>query len=438
MHGNHGASFVWKLFSSFDLVNSINSAACRVIPRCRISGDSNLISVLNLGNQALTGVFPKTTQTAVTCAPLELVWCPASGLLQLHHSFNPSEMYGEGYGYRSGLNASMVEHLNAKAGRLERMVDLQGGDVVVDIGSSDATLLKAYQISGLQRIGIDPSAEKYRKFYTSGIRLISDFFSKEALQKELGSKRPRLITSIAMFYDLEDPNQFAQEVADLLPEGGVWHFEQSYMPTMLRQNSYDTICHEHLEYYSLQPVLKILQKAGLTPIEVLMNSTNGGSFAVTAVKGKTTLSRDQRMIDWLLAEEDRLGLCSPAPFRAFEDRVFHHRESLRRLISSLRADGKKIFGYGASTKGNVILQFCGLGPRDIEAIVDVNPLKYGCFTPGSHIPIISEDEGARRNPDYYLVLPWHFRDFILRKEAGYLARGGRMIFPMPEIEIVTA
>jgi hypothetical protein len=241
-----------------------------------------------------------------------------------------------------------------------------------------------------------------------------------------------------MFYDLEDPNQFAQEVADLLPEGGVWHFEQSYMPTMLRQNSYDTICHEHLEYYSLQPVLKILQKAGLTPIEVLMNSTNGGSFAVTAVKGKTNLSRDQRMIDWLLAEEDRLGLCSPAPFRAFEDRVFHHRESLRRLISSLRADGKKIFGYGASTKGNVILQFCGLGPRDIEAIVDVNPLKYGCFTPGSHIPIISEDEGARRNPDYYLVLPWHFRDFILRKEAGYLARGGRMIFPMPEIEIVTA
>jgi hypothetical protein len=144
------------------------------------------------------------------------------------------------------------------------------------------------------------------------------------------------------------------------------------------------------------------------------------------------------MIDWILSEEDRLGLCSPAPFRAFEDRVFHHRESLRRLIFELREDGKRILGYGASTKGNVILQFCGFGPNEIEAVVDINPLKHGCFTPGTRIPIISEEDGRKMNPDYYLVLPWHFRDFILRKESSYLAKGGRMIFPMPEIEIVTA
>jgi hypothetical protein len=241
-----------------------------------------------------------------------------------------------------------------------------------------------------------------------------------------------------MFYDLEDPRKFAQEISEIMPEGGIWHFEQSYMPTMLRQNSYDTICHEHLEYYSLHPVLKILKDAGLTAVEVLMNATNGGSFAVTATKGKTPIPTDQRMIDWILSEEDRLGLCSPAPFRAFEDRVFHHRESLRRLIFELREDGKRILGYGASTKGNVILQFCGFGPNEIEAVVDINPLKHGCFTPGSRIPIISEEDGRKMNPDYYLVLPWHFRDFILRKESSYLAQGGRMIFPMPEIEIVTA
>ena len=169
-----------------------------------------------------------------------------------------------------------------------------------------------------------------------------------------------------------------------------------------------------------------------------MNSTNGGSFAVTAVKGKSSYPRETKIIDWLLAEEERMGLGTSAPFLAFAKRVFHHRESLRRLILSLRSDGKRILAYGASTKGNVILQFCGFGPNEIEAVVDVNPAKHGQFTPGSGIPILSEEEGRKRSPDYYLVLPWHFRDFILRKEAPYLARGGRMIFPMPEIEIVTA
>ncbi|MCX6935601.1 MAG: class I SAM-dependent methyltransferase [Verrucomicrobia bacterium] len=416
----------------------MSSCGYRTIEKCRMSGNTHLIPVLSLGEQSLTGVFPKSLNDPVTKGPLELVWCPTSGLLQLRHSFDAGEMYGEGYGYRSGLNASMVDHLAAKAKRLERMAGLKAGDTVLDIGSSDATLLKSYTTSGLRRVGMDPSAEKYRTYYLSGIQLIPDFFSAEQFQKVAGSARPALITSVAMFYDLEDPALFVREIASLLPEGGIWHFEQSYMPTMLRQNSYDTICHEHLEYYSLEPVLHLLQEAGLRPVEVLMNSINGGSFAVTAVKGKSSYPEDRRIIDWLLSEEDRMGLHSPAPFRAFEERVFHHRESLRRLILSLRADGKRILGYGASTKGNVILQFCGLGPSEIEAVVDVNPAKHGRFTPGSGIPIISEEDGKKINPDYYLVLPWHFRDFILKKEAAYLAQGGRMIFPMPEIEIVTA
>ena len=410
----------------------------QAITECRISGDKKLIPVLSLGDQALTGVFPKSPTDKITRGPLELVWSQRSGLLQLAHSFDPGEMYGEGYGYRSGLNASMVEHLTSKAKRLERICGLTSGDSILDIGSSDATLLKAFTVKGIRRIGMDPSAEKFRSYYTDGIQLIPDFFSTKKFQKATSKVRPKLITSIAMFYDLEDPSGFVNEIASLLPDGGIWHFEQSYMPTMLRQNSYDTICHEHLEYYSLKPVLDLLDYAGLLPVEVLMNSTNGGSFAVTAVKGKSSYPRETKIIDWLLAEEERMGLGTSAPFLAFAERVFHHRESLRRLILSLRNGGKRIFAYGASTKGNVILQFCGFGPSEIEAVVDVNPAKLGRFTPGSGIPILSEEEGRKRNPDYYLVLPWHFRDFILRKEAPYLARGGRMIFPMPEIEIVTA
>jgi len=410
----------------------------QAIRECRISGDKKLIPVLSLGEQALTGVFPTSPTDKITRGPLELVWSQRSGLLQLAHSFDAGEMYGEGYGYRSGLNPSMVEHLTSKAKRLERICGLTSGDGILDIGSSDATLLKAFTVKGIQRIGMDPSAEKFRSHYTDGVQLIPDFFSAEKFQKATSKVRPRLITSVAMFYDLEDPSGFVNQIASLLPEGGIWHFEQSYMPTMLRQNSYDTICHEHLEYYSLKPVLELLDHAGLLPVEVLMNSTNGGSFAVTAVKGKSSYPQETKIIDWLLAEEERMGLGTSAPFLAFAERVFHHRESLRRLIHSLRNDGKRILAYGASTKGNVILQFCGFGPNEIEAVVDVNPAKHGRFTPGSGIPILSEEEGKKRNPDYYLVLPWHFRDFVLRKEAPYLARGGRMIFPMPEIEIVTA
>ena len=410
----------------------------RAITKCRISGDEKLIPILSLGDQALTGVFLKSPNDKITRGPLEIVWSQRSGLLQLAHSFDPCEMYGEGYGYRSGLNASMVEHLTSKAKRLERICGLTSGDSILDIGSSDATLLKAFTVKGIRRIGMDPSAEKFLSYYTDGIQLIPDFFSVEKFQRAISMVRPKLITSVAMFYDLEDPSGFVKEIASLLPDGGIWHFEQSYMPTMLRQNSYDTICHEHLEYYSLKPVLELLDHAGLSPVEVLMNSTNGGSFAVTAVKGKSSYPRETKIIDWLLAEEDRMGLGTSAPFLAFAERVFSHRESLRRLILSLRSEGKRILGYGASTKGNVILQFCGFGPQEVEAVVDVNPAKHGRFTPGSGIPILSEEEGRKRNPDYYLVLPWHFRDFILRKEASYLARGGRMIFPMPEIEIVTA
>lgn len=401
-----------------------------------MGGGSHLVTVLNLGMQALTGVFPKTRDEVIGEGPLELVWSPASGLLQLRHSFQPSEMYGDNYGYRSGLNQSMVDHLAHKVRQLERLVPLAAGNVVLDIGSNDCTLLKAYATTGLERIGIDPTGAKFSSYYPAEVKLVPDFFSAAAYRKAT-TRKATIVTSIAMFYDLDDPISFAREVASVMADDGIWHFEQSYMPSMLRLNSYDTICHEHLEYYSLQAVQKILAAADMKIVDVVMNNVNGGSFAVTAVKSANHSVRANRpVIDWMLDQEERMGLGTPKPFRDFEERVFRHRDDLTRLIRSLTADGKKVLGYGASTKGNVVLQFCGLGPADIPAIAEVNADKFGRVTPGTRIPIISEQEARAMKPDYFLVLPWHFKDGILRREKDYLASGGKFIFPFPEIEIV--
>ena len=389
-----------------------------------------------MGNQALTGVFPKTPYDSVTVGPLEIVWCPSSGLLQLKHSYEPSEMYGENYGYRSGLNQSMVDHLTNKIRYLERLVSLNDNDVVVDIGSNDCTTLNAYKNKNISRIGIDPTGKKFLHYYPENVRLVPDFFSANAYHS-IEKKSARIITSIAMFYDLESPIQFAKEIESILDVNGIWHFEQSYMPSMLRLNSYDTICHEHLEYYSLNSVQKIMEKSGLKIIDVVMNSINGGSFAVTATKiTNKSIKVNHAVIDWLLEQEIKMGLNTEKPYIEFKERVFRHRDDLKRLIGNLNRDGKKILGYGASTKGNVMLQFCGLTAKDIPAIAEVNPEKYGRITPGSHIPIISESEAKSMKPDYFLVLPWHFKEGILRRESEYLASGGRFIFPFPEIEII--
>lgn len=410
--------------------------AYREIQHCRISASDHLVSVLDLGRQALTGVFPQSETAPVTVGPLQLVWCPESGLLQLKHSYEPGEMYGENYGYRSGLNQSMVNHLTDKVAYLQKLAFLKSGDLVLDIGSNDATTLKAYSVGNIKRVGIDPTGSKFAAYYPSEISLVPDFFSADAFRSV--TKQPaKIVTSIAMFYDLEAPIEFAREIESILADDGIWHFEQSYMPSMLRLNSYDTICHEHLEYYSLSVVKPILEKVGLRLVDVVMNAVNGGSFAVTAAKASnTTVKSNRAVIDWLLNQEDRMGLNTPRPYRDFEERVFRHRDDLTRLIRTLNVDGKRILGYGASTKGNVVLQFCGLTTSDISAIADVNTEKFGRVTPGTHIPIVSEKDARAMNPDYFLVLPWHFKEGILRREKEYMENGGKFIFPFPEIEIV--
>lgn len=405
------------------------------INKCRISGSTNLIQVLSLGEQHLTGVFPKSIKETVTKGPLDLMWCPESGLLQLKQSYSQDEMYGDNYGYRSGLNASMVKHLTNKVHSLEKLVPLKEKDLVIYIGSNDATTLKAYK-SKCRKVGIDPTGNKFKEYYTEDIALIPDFFNQAVFTKKFPGEKAKIITSIAMFYDLENPAQFVKDVYSCLDEEGIWHFEQSYMPSMLRTNSYDTICHEHLEFYSFKVIKNLLESCDMRVVDVQMNAVNGGSFAVTACKKSSKLKSNLPIINWMLRQEDDMGMDTPKPYRDFEERVFKHRKNLMDLINALTEDGKKVFGYGASTKGNVLLQFCGFTTKQIPYIAEVNPQKFGCFTPGTNIPIISEKEAHAMKPDYFLVLPWHFKNSILEREKEYMENGGKFIFPLPEIEIV--
>lgn len=405
------------------------------ISKCRISGSTNLITVLSLGEQYLTGVFPKTTDESITKGPLDLVWCPESGLLQMKHSYNLDEMYGDNYGYRSGLNKSMVKHLTNKINALERLVELSENDLVIDIGSNDATSLKAYK-SKCKKVGIDPTGNKFKEYYTDDISLIPDFFNASSFKRQFDEAKAKIITSIAMFYDLESPKQFVQDIFECIDTEGIWHFEQSYMPSMLRTNSYDTICHEHLEFYSFKVVKELLESCDMKVVDVQMNAINGGSFAITASKKAAKYKPNIPIINWLLQQEIDMQLDTITPYKEFEERVFKHRKNLKGLVEALVADGKKIFGYGASTKGNVLLQFCGFTKEQIPYIAEVNDQKFGSFTPGTNIPIISEKEAHAMKPDYFLVLPWHFKNSILEREQDFIENGGKFIFPLPEIEIV--
>ncbi len=410
----------------------------KMIERCRMCGNDGLASVLDLGEQALTGVFPRDASESVTRGPLQLLKCHgdgACGLVQLRHSYDSGEMYGANYGYRSSLNRSMVQHLGAKVAALLQRFPPVKGDLVLDIGSNDGTLLSFYP-QELRLVGMDPTAAKFRDFYQPRIEVIADFFSAPAFAARFGDAKAKIVTSIAMFYDLEDPAGFVEQIARVLHDEGVWHFEQSYLPTMLERNAYDTVCHEHLEYYGLRQIEWMLSRSGLRLLDVELNDINGGSFAVTVGKDGSSHTSNAAAIERVRAAEKLADLDILAPYQAFEKRVFEHRTQLLTLLDRIAGEGATVFGYGASTKGNVILQFCGLTAARIPCVAEVNPGKFGCVTPGTHIPIVSEAEAHARCPDYLLVLPWHFRGNLIEREAEFLARGGRMIFPLPDIEVV--
>ena len=401
---------------------------------CRFCKSNKLVDVINLGKQSLTGVFPKNVKDKVTRGPLIVALCKNCSLLQLRHSYNTEELYGLNYGYRSSLNSSMVNHLRNKAITLVKNYKITKKDFIIDIGSNDGTFLNFFK-NYKNLIGVDPTIAKFKKNYNKEITQIEDFFPSNILNSKIKLKKAKLITSFSMFYDLEDPFEFSCQIKKMLTRDGVWQFEQSYMPFMLKQNSYDTICHEHLEYYSLTIIKKILEKAELKILDVEFNNINGGSFSVTATHGNSKKKSNQKIISWLLGEEQKMELNKPKVYLDFADRTKKHKKSLLNLLQKLKRNKKKVSGLGASTKGNVILQYCKIDKSLLKNIYEINTDKFGKFTPGSNIKILSDKKINKNNCDYLLVLPWHFKDHIIKKEKKLIQKGIKLIFPLPEIEI---
>ena len=404
------------------------------INNCRSCGSKKLKSAFDLGSQKLTGVFPKSKKESVPSGSLALVFCENCSLLQLLNSFNPDTMYGDNYGYMSSLNSSMISHLKKKAKKINNFVNLKADDVVIDIGSNDGTFLSFFS-SRVKLVGIDPTIKKLSKFYRKDILKIPNFFSAVELKKKI-TKKVKVVTSISMFYDLENPIKFAEDIYEVLDKDGIWHLEQSYMPMMLKNNSYDTICHEHLEYYSLESIKYIFDKVGFKIIDLEFNDINGGSFSITVCKKNSKFKEVPKIIDWLLYKEKLYKYNELASFKHFFENVKKHKKIFRDLLLNLKDMKKKVIGYGASTKGNVILQFCNINEKLLPCIAEVNEFKHGRFTPGSKIKIIPEKDALKMSPDYFLVLPWHFKNFILKKEKKFLSKEKKIIFPLPDIEII--
>ena len=306
---------------------------------------------------------------------------------------------------------------------------LQDGDVVIDIGSNDGTTLGFYS-PNLTRIGIDPTAAKFREHYPPGTTVVSDFFSASAALNASSGQQAKAVTSFSMMYDLENPQLFVNEVAEVLASDGVWIFEQSYLPLMLERIAFDTICHEHIEYYGMRQIDWLLARAGLEAIDVELNDINGGSFAVTAShKGAFSISDS---VEQVRAQEQALWNNAPVAFSEFADATHQSSAELRAFVRTQLDNGKTIAALGASTKGNVLLQFAGFTATDIAVIGDVNPDKYGCVTPGSWIPIVSQEEALKESFDFYIVLPWHFRQFFINSTDF---SGHSLVFPLPRLEV---
>ena len=404
--------------------------------RCRICGNRALTEVLNLGLQALSGRFLNTGARDVPRAPLVLVKCQQCHLLQLKHSVEPLELFTDGYGYRSGINNTMRNHLAGIVESVRTTVSLAPGDVVLDIGCNDGTLLRCYSDNGLIRVGIDPLANTFRACYPEHFVIRADFFSARVALSASGGRKAKVLTSIAVFYDLENPHAFVRDIKGILAPDGIWVLEQSYMPTMLEKNAYDTVCHEHLEYYGLKQIKYLTEAHELRVFDVHFSQINGGSFRVSVCHADGPYATNVSCIEGILRREAERGLDAVEIYEAFGRRVETLREQLVDFVTAECGRGKTIYLYGASTKGNTILQYCGLDTSLIVAAADRNSEKWGRRTPATNIPIISEEEARAAKPDYFLVLPWSFRDEFIARERAFSRQGGRFIFPLPEIEIV--
>lgn len=414
-------------------LNQING-----IENCRVCNKNKLVPILSLGNQCIINFTDEINQKT-NSSPLELVLCNQNeggcGLLQLKHTVPPSMLYKK-FWYKSGVNQTMKNELTDIVNSAEKIVNLVSNDIVMDIGANDGTLLRAYKTKNLILVGFEPAENLMEEAKQGTTKIINDFFNYENFKKEFGNKKAKIITSIAMFYDLENPNKFVEDITKMLDENGIWIIQMNYLSKMLENNAFDNIVHEHLEYYSLNSLEHLLTKYGLEVFDVELNDINGGSIR-TYIKSKKckkhpTTNSVQQIRDY----EERLSLDNPETYYQFATRIKNLKKQTFDFIQSEIKKGKKIYVYGASTRGNTLLQFYTLDNHLINAAVDRNPVKWGKSTIGTNIPIISEEQARRENPDYLLILPWYFLEEFKIREKSYLQKGGKFIVPLPEFTII--
>lgn len=425
-----------KLFQSH-IVNMQGAGYCT---HCRICKSDQLIDVIDLGPQYNTSKFPVYGKVRID-KPTHIVLCLCSkcDLLQLRHCEQQDELYKQdgGYGYESGISNTMRAHLQKyHTEMLDTVSSIHDGEIVVDIGSNDATMLNFYD-TRIRRIGVDPTGVQFSENYKkNNIELLPDYFTKQSFNKMFGDVKCKVISSIAMFYDLPDPIQFAKDINDILHDDGIWTCEQSYLPTMIKKCSIDTICHEHLEYYSLKQIKWIADEAGLKIINILFNESNGGSFRIYfAKRASDKYVENVDLINQVLGEESHLKLGDPATFNTFMKDCDEQIVLLKDFLQLIKANKQRVYIYGASTKGNCLLQYAGIDERLCQLAVERNPKKIGKMT-STGIRIISEEEMRQNPPEFLLVLPWHFKAEILPREHHYLNNGGQFIFPLPTMEVV--
>lgn len=410
---------------------------------CRICGFESLTPILSLGELYVSDFVEGVVGEGFK-APLELVLCNerggGCGLLQLKHTVSHESLY-RNYWYRSGMNKTMTDELVGIARMVESLVPLASGDYVLDIGANDGTLLRGYTVQGLQCIGFEPARNLAEWNREGTTKIIDDFFSFTAWEKVFGSVKAKAITAIAMFYDLEDPNAFVADVTRVLDADGLFIIQMSYLPSMLSQNAIDNVVHEHLEYYSLLSLEHLLARHHLEVFDVELNDVNGGSFRTYIRRkehGKTIRvpPHAEERVHSLREEEKRLGLSGQKIYEDFVARVENIKQKTVAFIKNEVMKGKKVYVYGASTKGNTLLQYFGLDNHLITAAAERNPDKWGKRTVGTNIPIFSEAQIRAEKPDYFLILPWHFLKEFTEREKEFLENGGKFIVPLPGLRII--
>jgi SAM-dependent methyltransferase len=395
---------------------------------CRSCGGHALEPVLDLGNLYVSGFADSPDPAGWPKVPLELLLCEGCGLVQLRHTTPPEWMYGR-YWYKSGVSATMRAALADITTKAQKFAPLHKGDAVLDIGCNDGTLLATYPSTGVRRVGFEPAANLASEAESRADLIVNEFFTA----RPVGGEKFRIITSIAMFYDLEDPNAFCSSARSLLAEDGVWIIEMHYLADIVEQNAFDAICHEHLEYYSLAALETVIERWGLRVADVETNSVNGGSLRAYIVRRDSpeasVLSRQKRVAA-LRAREATAGLNRAQTYADLGARIQQIGSRLNRWLAVERGKGKTISAYGASTKGNTLLQVFGLDRKMVASAAERNPEKWGKYTVGSWIPIVSEAE-ARQNSQVFLILPWHFLPEIREREVSFMANGGTLVSPLP-------